>query len=1316
MTDEGSSRSILLILGKHQKSIKPKRRLGTSTRVVGLLLLTGLITACTAAATLPYWMGIAMRMVIPESLISFESYQRQGYQRFELSNLSGSSGKLHFDLSGVEAYSPLVWWWKVFHGSSETPFLKAESVHLVFKPSEDNVENQSSSGNAGVVQIFEIIEKVEAVLSRWLPSLEIGSIQIEAGKMQIRLGTVSLSEGVFESQIHQLGKQSFGGDDFHVLLQLPGDDASMALELMNKQKQLLHAVLSPMLDAPDGGILANFSVDWAGNYWRGDAHWSGNGWLPKQGNLDAQRIELRLQKWLPGFPIPSIVGNLESHYVNETYSAQGVLDFSDGLEGIGAPFYLRNGKMEFEATGDLDVVSIQKADFRGDLGSLTTDGPVVFNLLDRTLQGEILAELSVDLNALNIKDLDGLVRGKLVLAPNRAANRPELRFDLNGDAIGYRGLLSEEMQLSGMADLEHVLVENFLLSVKGPEDGTSGSKLEGSGSYVYAEKKTQGLQLDGAINLADVAALLGRTLPSGVVSADIQSEVLLSPFAVNYQGVISVESLKMPGLQTLQVASSIEGSGDQLSLRELVVENPFQSKLYADVSLRWLDEFEADIQRLVLEQTTVDAEENWSLQHPLKVEFIHRQPDRIQSLPSWNVGALQLSGNNGSIYLDADLSNPAAPRLELNAKEVDLATLVQPWTERLLPDVLLKTAEVQLGVSNNTLDVKGVLDVALNFEDQWVRGNGTLDWSESGLTLTACNVTAGEHTWVSLEGNLPYHLGYANGAAKLELLQDDALSLKVSSTNSEEWIELLQPYLPIPIGRIELNADFVGRVSNPAAQVQVTIDTLPSSDDSGLPAANIRSDVRLSGTRMELDPIRVQVGEEIFEFQGKLELPEELLDLAKLEAKTTVPWDQIHYELAATRTDLAPIAHFVPHILRPAGRLDFQLKGSPASGMNGMLHVEGLSTRAIFPFGALREMEWEMLLTGTRAELNKFKGNIDREPIDATAWVDFSDFHDPDFGFNLRGKDIPLVRKAGVLLRSDLELNGEKKRGSEASIAGTLNLKNGIFLMDVASLFSGSGGGRSVSSRPPYFSVEALPFKNWNLDLLIAGDRFMTLKTPVVDGKLSVDMKLEGTLGEPYMHGSAWFDEGNIRFPFASFKIQNGTVSLNRSDPYTPVLDILADSTRLDYQLQLNVTGPADDPEVHFSSSPTLNSDQILLMIVAGEDPSGSLEYSSAQKASKIGTYLSKGLLDVADSDRSSLLSRLSLEWGNSLSKKGKETLDLEFLLDDEFQVLGEYDEYDNWNGGIRWRILNPRQRSQQSTSGLREQSHQNREEVGDEG
>ena len=89
---------------------------------------------------------------------------------------------------------------------------------------------------------------------------------------------------------------------------------------------------------------------------------------------------------------------------------------------------------------------------------------------------------------------------------------------------------------------------------------------------------------------------------------------------------------------------------------------------------------------------------------------------------------------------------------------------------------------------------------------------------------------------------------------------------------------------------------------------------------------------------------------------------------------------------------------------------------------------------------------------------------------------------------------------------------------------------------------------------------------------------------------------------------------------------------------------------------------------------------------MAGDVPDENFSYSASQRASKIGTYLSQGLLSSGGGE--GLGSRFSLVTGQNLSEQGKETLEMEFKLDDQFQLLGEYDEYDAWNAGIRWRAI----------------------------
>ena len=102
-------------------------------------------------------------------------------------------------------------------------------------------------------------------------------------------------------------------------------------------------------------------------------------------------------------------------------------------------------------------------------------------------------------------------------------------------------------------------------------------------------------------------------------------------------------------------------------------------------------------------------------------------------------------------------------------------------------------------------------------------------------------------------------------------------------------------------------------------------------------------------------------------------------------------------------------------------------------------------------------------------------------------------------------------------------------------------------------------------------------------------------------------------------------------------------------DPYTPTVEMLGSSRRFGYDISVEITGSAYDPQVHFSSSPPLSSEQIMLMVMAGENPDGMFYYSGTQRASKLGTYISKGLFASGESG-GSFLSSLSLDSGENLS------------------------------------------------------------------
>jgi Uncharacterized protein conserved in bacteria len=246
-------------------------------------------------------------------------------------------------------------------------------------------------------------------------------------------------------------------------------------------------------------------------------------------------------------------------------------------------------------------------------------------------------------------------------------------------------------------------------------------------------------------------------------------------------------------------------------------------------------------------------------------------------------------------------------------------------------------------------------------------------------------------------------------------------------------------------------------------------------------------------------------------------------------------------------------------------------------------------------------------------------------------------------------------------------------------------MHDSLFLRDVRSLIPTRGGG--PASRPPYFSVTAEPFRDWKLALSVSGSRFLIIRTPLFSGVVSGKIDLSGTLFEPNAIGQVTFDQGMVSFPFVSMRLKSGAVRLTQADPYSPQLSLIAESRTLGYDVRMEVSGTASDPTLVFSSTPSLSSEQVLLMVMAGEMPHSDINYSGTQRAQQLGLYLGKSLLSNFSGDPTAA-ERLIITSGENVTESGKETFSAEYLLNDRWSLIGEIDEFDDYNMGVKRRLI----------------------------
>ncbi len=106
----------------------------------------------------------------------------------------------------------------------------------------------------------------------------------------------------------------------------------------------------------------------------------------------------------------------------------------------------------------------------------------------------------------------------------------------------------------------------------------------------------------------------------------------------------------------------------------------------------------------------------------------------------------------------------------------------------------------------------------------------------------------------------------------------------------------------------------------------------------------------------------------------------------------------------------------------------------------------------------------------------------------------------------------------------------------------------------------------------------------------------------------------------------------------------SSTVS-TEANPFDLQIAVTATGRRLRYDLRLEVAGSVASPAVRFSSSPPLDSERVLLLVMAGESPVGEIDYSGQQRFVRLGAYLgqsfvSRSVRDPARADRRTDLGR----------------------------------------------------------------------------
>lgn len=1193
------------------------------------------VVVLAAILTVPWWFGAALSRVGPSFGLSIGSYERVGYARFRIRDAEYRRPPVQIQVATVEADTPILWAWRFVSGSPR--IVQAGTWTVKIAPPEPR---KTDAKPRGWVPLRRQLDRVADRLDRWLPEATVGSGVVNWPGGELRFASATWQRRTLTSPRVDYGRLTAA-----VELNVPAREPWRAA--LRAEEVATSAVLESQAAEVTGEIV------WSGQRGRIRARFEPQGWRPQQASLDATDWDVAAERARLGTHYSRLRGGAHIDWRDGQWTATATAEGEPLPKSAAPPL-----RVNVKGHGDGETFVAESFDVVLPGATARLTDPVTLDRTGRLRSGASRFVFEADLAQLTWINAAGKLTGEGRLTPGNEG-RGSLDFDWHGEHLV---LLERKLgQMKGRGRLAWPsleLQEGQLLS-------ESGDELHWSGGWNFATRELSRTTVSGRLSRELFAPWLPAKLGFDTLQIEARAEGPLK--TLSHEGSAEVQQAQTPGLKPLAVALRWRGRGD-------VIENFSAAASGGETKLTLTGA--ADRHHVTLASLQLSSRDKTPLQL--------MQPATVR----WDdsgllIDAMQLAGPDARITVEGNWGRTGRLQSSIQGlRAVWLRELVSLPPVRWTLESLTLDARWNDGPAEYSAESRLSVDLG---DERSAELTARVKGGAAGIEVESLRVAEGDEQIINASGHLPVVI---RPVGEPWLALDFKAPFAVDATTLPSvrlWSQLSQ-LTGVTIVGPEARASLRGMLEEPRGEAEFRAERIvpaASTENPKWPKIE-KLDLRVVGTSagVNLERLEVLVEGQTLRASGALPVVgagwRELLG----NPRQFVRRGALHVEVPDA--DLAALAQHVPAYLAPKGRAQLDLTFGADEGLRGFLRVQDATLRPIGPLGVVQGINADIRFAGRSATIESVTGRMGGQLVTLRGRAELPAGETPLLDFTLRGENLPFVRRAGLLVRGDLDLSLTTLASGPVKIGGTVRLRDSLFLTDVRSLIP-RGNRSGGSDRPPYFAVSTPPLNRWELDVAVEGSRFMRLRTPVFNGVASARFRLSGTLGEPQAIGEATVDEGNVRLPFANFSVRQGQVRLT-AEQAQPQIWLTATTRRYGYDLRMELTGPVIAPSLTFNSSPPLEAEQVLLLVMTGQPPNDENATTESQRVARMGAFVGQSLLGSFSGETGGA-DRLSISSGENASEQGRETYNIEYSLDNHWAVTGEYDEFDEYYAGLKWRF-----------------------------
>lgn len=1186
----------------------------------------------------PYWLGALLPTVGKRLGATYASYSRNGYSRFVLQEVLVQRSTVTVHVDRVEADTP--WLWGLRHLRRADRLITAGKWKLDVVSRGKKPESKEDSG---WTPLDAQLSRIARQLDQWLPRAQLG-----AGEVNWPGGGLSLAAAEWRDRTLRAEKLRWRDDVADVDAAFPGErirvTAKMATRPITLTAESLAGVVTGQLTFHEQPAPFEFKF-------------GPTGWMPASGKIDAENWKL---------PASAIKLSGYSEVTGGAHATweRGQFDLNTDLRGVTTE---RRGAPDLHviarAHGDPEAYVVEQLDVAAPGIQAMLNEPIRAAFHDVAAGPASRFAFTANLAEVPWFKAEGRVQGEVNVVPHAGAI-PVFAFTASGQNLAYAPLNVKSVALRGELDWPRLTIGTAEIVAEGD------ARFTASGASDFRSKELLAVRADGRVTPGFVQPWMPKGISFSGATVALKAS---GPWAtLKHEGAVQIEDLVLPGLVPAAVNAWWHGTGPTVEETEVGI-HAGATEVVANGAV---NREGAQLKTLIWRQA---QQERLALQNPSTIRW------------SGGIGvdAFDLVGPAGELRLSGTWGT--AGDVKFFARGIEAA-----WWRDFIPPT-------PFGWSIDTFSLTGKWDggpASLTtsgkvFVDLQGRDRVTLDLAAhadaGGVVVEHLQTLEKDKAFATLQGKLPIAI-WAGLKPHVDIGKSADLSVSGHVDPNARWWTELGDRTGVRLERPELSLQLDGTWEQPRGTAKLDVAGVRIDKQLGTTAwptmENIHIQLSADGSHLKLNPAEATIQGQPIALRATMPTDRETWEKLRKDP-VRVLRDEVEISLRATDTDVAAFTPYASGVLLPQGRLDADITLSVRGEWKGYLRMRDLATRPMGSMGPLRDIRAELSLENRRVVVKSIETAVGGQTVHAEGFVEVPVGKEPHFNLTAEGENLPFVRSAGLVVRGDVKMkvaNDSARPSAPPTVSGEVRLHDGLFLSDVRALVP-RGGGASPERRPPYFSVTAEPFNRWRLDMNVHGERFLRARTTLFNGVASTKFHLVGTLGEPRALGDVRIEDGQVLFPFARFQLQDATVRLSEENPYDPQLAIFGMSRRYGYDIKLEVTGAGSSPQVVFSSNPPLSSEQLLLLVMAGETPKNEVNYSTTQRFARLGTFFGQSLLSSLGGGGGGE-DRLTISSGERVSRQGRETYDVEYKLNDRWAAVGEYDEFDAYNLGFKWRAL----------------------------